>query len=166
MSRREIREQVFKLLFRIEFNKQSEMPEQLELFFGNQEEDVEEVSLDMSGENSEESSEESSKELEKLALAQKEQEEKDKAEITDKYERIISKKAEIDKSIEEKAVGWNLKRMGKVDLTLLRLAVFEIMFDDEIPTSVAINEAVELAKKFGQDESPSFVNGVLAKFAK
>ena len=56
--------------------------------------------------------------------------------------------------------------MGKVDLTLLRLAVFEIMFDDEIPTSVAINEAVELAKKFGQDESPSFVNGVLAKFAK
>ncbi len=158
MSRREIREQVFKLLFRIEFNKQSEMSEQLELFFGNQVDDVEDIPQDTSGESLEE--------LEKLALAQKEQEEKDKAEITDKYERIISKRAEIDKSIEEKAVGWNLKRMGKVDLTLLRLAVFEIMFDDEIPTSVAINEAVELAKKFGQDESPSFVNGVLAKFAK
>ena len=158
MSRREIREQVFKLLFRIEFNKQSEMSEQLELFFGNQVDDVEDIPQDTSGESLEE--------LEKLALAQKEQEEKDKAEITDKYERIISKRAEIDKSIEEKAVGWNLKRMGKVDLTLLRLAVFEIMFDDEIPTSVAINEAVELAKKFGQDESRSFVNGVLAKFAK
>ena len=158
MSRREIREQVFKLLFRIEFNKQSEMSEQLELFFGNQVDDVEDIPQDTSGESLEE--------LEKLALAQKEQEEKDKAEITDKYERIISKRVEIDKSIEEKAVGWNLKRMGKVDLTLLRLAVFEIMFDDEIPTSVAINEAVELAKKFGQDESPSFVNGVLAKFAK
>ena len=55
--------------------------------------------------------------------------------------------------------------MGKVDLTVLRLAVYEIMFDEEIPTGVAINEAVELAKKFGQDTSPSFVNGVLAKFA-
>ena len=157
MSRREIREQVFKLLFRIEFNKQSEMSEQLELFFGNQVDDVEDIPQDTSGESLEE--------LEKLALAQKEQEEKDKAEITDKYERIISKRAEIDKSIEEKAVGWNLKRMGKVDLTLLRLAVFEIMFDDEIPTSVAINEAVELAKAFGQEESPGFINGVLAKFA-
>ena len=55
--------------------------------------------------------------------------------------------------------------MGKVDLTLIRLAVYEIKYDDEIPTGVAINEAVELAKKFGQDNSPAFVNGVLAKFA-
>ena len=55
--------------------------------------------------------------------------------------------------------------MGKVDLTILRLAVYEIMYDEDIPTSVAINEAVELVKKFGQDSSPSFVNGVLAKFA-
>ena len=54
--------------------------------------------------------------------------------------------------------------MGKVDLTILRLAVYEILFDDTIPLGVAINEAVELAKKFGQDSSPSFVNGVLAKF--
>ena len=55
--------------------------------------------------------------------------------------------------------------MGKVDLTILRLAVYEIVYDEEIPTSVAINEAVELAKKFGQDSSPAFINGVLAKFA-
>lgn len=55
--------------------------------------------------------------------------------------------------------------MGKVDLTILRLAVYEIEYDDDIPTGVAINEAVELAKKFGQDSSASFVNGVLAKFA-
>lgn len=54
--------------------------------------------------------------------------------------------------------------MGKVDLTVLRLAVYEILFDEEIPTGVAINEAVELAKKFGQDSSSAFVNGVLAKF--
>ncbi len=71
----------------------------------------------------------------------------------------------IDQSLNEKVQGWDTGRMGKVDLTILRLAVYEIVFDEEIPTSVAINEAVELAKKFGQDSSPAFVNGVLAKFA-
>lgn len=55
--------------------------------------------------------------------------------------------------------------MGKVDLTILRLAVYEIVFDEDVPTGVAINEAVELAKRFGQEESSGFVNGVLAKFA-
>jgi N utilization substance protein B len=55
--------------------------------------------------------------------------------------------------------------MGKVDLTILRLAVYELRFDEDIPSKVAINEAVELAKKFGGDESPGFVNGVLAKLA-
>ncbi len=66
--------------------------------------------------------------------------------------------------LNEKAKGWSTNRMGKVDLTILRLAVFEIKYDEEIPTGVAINEAVELAKKFGQDSSPAFINGVLAKF--
>ena len=56
--------------------------------------------------------------------------------------------------------------MGKVDLTILRLAVYEILFDDHVPAGVAINEAVELAKGYGQDESPAFINGVLAKFVK
>ena len=55
--------------------------------------------------------------------------------------------------------------MAKVELTILRLAVYEIRYDEDIPTSVAINEAVELAKKFGQKESGSFVNGILARFA-
>ena len=56
--------------------------------------------------------------------------------------------------------------MGKVDLTILRLAVYEMKLDEDIPVKVAINEAVELAKKFGGDESPAFVNGVLAKIAR
>ena len=56
--------------------------------------------------------------------------------------------------------------MGKVDVAIIRLAVFEIMFDDSIPVGVSINEAVELAKKYGREESGGFVNGVLAKFAK
>jgi len=62
--------------------------------------------------------------------------------------------------------GWKLNRMGKVDLTILRLAIYEIKFDDTIPTKVAINEAVEIAKLFGGDSSGAFVNGVLAKLAK
>ena len=53
--------------------------------------------------------------------------------------------------------------MGKADLSILRLAVYEMKYDEEIPVNVAINEAVELAKKFGSDDSPAFVNGILAK---
>ena len=55
--------------------------------------------------------------------------------------------------------------MNKVDLTILRLAVYEMKWDDDVPVSVAINEAVGLAKRFGGDESPSFINGVLARIA-
>lgn len=67
--------------------------------------------------------------------------------------------------LDEKAKGWNTARMSKVDLTILRLAVYEMKYDDSVPDRVAINEAVELAKKFGQDASSGFVNGILAKFA-
>jgi len=56
--------------------------------------------------------------------------------------------------------------MGKVDLTIIRLALYEILYDESVPEKVAINEAVELAKKFGGDESPSFVNGILAKLVR
>ena len=56
--------------------------------------------------------------------------------------------------------------MNKIDLTILRLAVYEMKWDDEVPEGVAINEAVELAKRFGGDSSSSFVNGVLGKVAK
>lgn len=133
MSRREIREQIFKILFRIEFNEKEEMPNQLQLFFGEEENSITE---------------------------------REQKEITEKYEKILEKLEDIDKKLDEKADKWSVKRMGKVELTLLRLAVYEMEFDEDIPTSVAINEAVELAKKFGQDESPAFINGVLAKFAK
>ena len=139
MSRREMREQVFKLLFRVEFNDEDAMLEQKELFF---DEDGVAVSEDDS-----------------ITVS-----ENVKAEISDKYEKIAGKLTQIDEMINEKAEGWKTGRMGKVDLTILRLAVYEIVYDDDIPTQVAINEAVELAKKFGRDESGKFVNGVLAKF--
>lgn len=132
MGRRELREQIFKLLFRVEFNEMEDMPEQEKLFF---------------------------EEEENVAS------EKDEQYILKKYGDIVSKLEQIDEMIDKEAQGWETKRMGKVDLTLIRLAVYEIKYDDDIPTGVAINEAVELAKKFGQDNSPAFVNGVLAKFA-
>lgn len=132
MGRREIREQIFKILFRIEFNEMEEMPEQLRLFF-EQEEAIEE---------------------------------KEQKEIEEKYKKIAGKLEIIDGMLKEKADKWSLNRMGKVELTLLRLAVYEMEFDEDIPVSVAINEAVELAKKFGQEESPAFINGVLARFTK
>lgn len=103
----------------------------------------------------------------KLYLEQEEiQSEKDCTYISDKFEKIQEKLSEIDGLINEQTVGWKTERMGKVDLAIIRLAVYEIKYDDSVPVSVAINEAVELAKKFGQDESSSFVNGVLAKFSK
>ncbi len=132
MNRTELREQIFQLLFRVEFNTKEEMSEQEELF-------TTEGDLDFS--------------------------KSDADYIRDKYEKIAEKLDDIDKAINEKATGWDTKRMAKVDLTIIRLAVYEIQYDESVPTGVAINEAVELAKKFGQDGSPAFVNGVLAKFA-
>ena len=82
-----------------------------------------------------------------------------------RVDNIVEHVDEIDGIIEEVAAGWKLSRMGKIDLTILRLATYEICFDDDIPTGVAINEAVELAKKFGEEHSASFINGVLAKIA-
>ncbi|MBQ4417586.1 MAG: transcription antitermination factor NusB, partial [Butyrivibrio sp.] len=67
--------------------------------------------------------------------------------------------------ITERTTGWTTDRMGKAELAILRLAVYELLFDDTVPNAVAINEAVELAKRYGQDESAAFINGVLAKFA-
>jgi N utilization substance protein B len=134
MSRRELREYIFKLIFRVEFNDLEEMPQQEKMFFENFELDEHKIS------------------------------EKDSKYISDKSNKIIEKLGEIDNMINEHTKGWTTERMGKVDVTILRLAVYEIVFDEDVPTGVAINEAVELAKKFGQEESSGFVNGVLAKF--
>lgn len=132
MKRRELREHIFELLFRIEFNGSEEMPDQIRLFFDSLEEFREE----------------------------------DQSYMEEKYARIVEKLPEIDKKIEETAKGWKLSRMGKVDLTILRLAVYEIEYDDDVPVGVAINEAVELSKKFGGDDSPAFINGILGKIGK
>ena len=73
---------------------------------------------------------------------------------------------EIDEIIDQNATDWKRERMAKVDLAIIRLAVYETTFDDNIPEGVAINEAVEIAKEFGGDSSPSFVNGVLGRISR
>ena len=81
--------------------------------------------------------------------------------IIGKCSGIMEKLPEIDEKLSGQLKGWSLSRVGKVELAILRLAAYEIMYDEEIPTGVAINEAVELAKKNGQDDAGPFVNGVL-----
>lgn len=91
--------------------------------------------------------------------------EKDLEYIQSKARKIAEKAGEIDALLNEHTTGWKTARMNKVDLTILRLAVYEIRWDEDVPTGVAINEAVELAKKYSSDEGPAFVNAVLAKLA-
>jgi N utilization substance protein B len=71
----------------------------------------------------------------------------------------------IDNIIENNAKGWKISRMSKVDIAILRLAIYEITFRDDIPCSVTINEAVEMAKKFSSKESGAFINGMLGKIS-
>lgn len=131
MNRREIREQIFKMLFQTEFYEEAQMEEQIRIS------------------------------MEELA----EIDEGKRAYIEQKMRDIYKRREEIDALINEKATGWKTNRMAKVDLALIRLAVYEIRYEEEIPTGVAINEAVELAKIYSSDGAPSFVNGVLAKLA-
>lgn len=131
MTRRALREQVFLMLFRVEFHDAEELNEQIELY----KEQLEECS------------------------------EKDCEYIVNKFKNIVEKLAEIDSAIGEASKGWKVSRMAKVDLALIRLAVYEMKYEEDVPVKVAINEAIELAKQYGTDDSPAFVNGVLAKLA-
>ena len=136
MTRRELRDNVFKMLFRIEFHEAEEMPEQLALF---------EDELD--------------------TLFDGKQGQENREYLTNKCNYIFSHITELDEAINEVSSGWKTSRMSKVDLTIIRLAVYEMRYEEDIPVAVSINEAVELAKKYGTDDSASFVNGILAKLA-
>lgn len=126
MTRRQLRENIFKILFKLEFNSVDEMPEQLQF------------SLDNIGD-------------------------KDAAYITDKTNKIISLISNIDAIIKEVSSGWQLDRIGKAELAILRLAIYEMKYDEDVPFKVAINEAVELSKIYCNEDAKGFVNGVLAK---
>ena len=77
-------------------------------------------------------------------------------------EGVISHKDELDGLIQKYLKGWTMDRISKTDLAILRLAIYEIMYREDIPYKVSVNEAVELAKMFSDDASSSFINGVLA----
>jgi len=78
---------------------------------------------------------------------------------------VVANRAAIDQRIEEKSKNWSISRMARVDLNILRLAVFELFYRPDIPKNVTINEAIEVAKKFGADDSPAFINGILDEIA-
>ena len=136
MRRREQREHIFKLLFMTHFNSQEEMSDQFSFYF------------------------------EGLGLEEPvELDEKDVSYMKEKYENILSHLEDIDEFLNEYSKGWKTTRMNRVDLNALRLAVYELKYDEDVPVGVAITEAVELAKRFGGDTSGSFVNGILGKIA-
>ena len=76
---------------------------------------------------------------------------------------IAEHSAEIDEAIASASIGWSIQRMPRVDLSILRVAVYELLFDKKAPKKVVINEAVRIATKYGGDDSPKFINGVLGK---
>ncbi len=92
--------------------------------------------------------------------------EEEAADLKQRWEMIYSRLDELDADINKVAEGWKTGRMAKVDLSLIRLAYYEMKYDDEVPLKVAINEAVEFAKKYGGEDSPAFVNAILGKLAK
>ena len=142
------------LLFRSEFHSAEDMPEQEELFF--RQEDIEDK--DKAPDIWDEEPEEAVSDL----LS-----EEDRKEVSEKFHSIMALVPELDRQLNEKMTGWNTERIGKVELTILRLALYEIKADDSISSAIAINEAVELAKVYGgEDDSSRFVNGVLGRIAR
>lgn len=83
--------------------------------------------------------------------------------VREKYLSVREKMPEIDKVLNEISHGWKTSRMGRVDLNILRLAAYEICYDERVPEKVAVNEAVEIAKKYGGEETAPFINGLLGK---
>ena len=133
MTRSELRKNIFKIIFRMDFHPKEEMEEQLYMRLAE--------------------------------LLEEGTKEEDIAYIRDKSKAIMDSVEELDAVIAAYSKGWKVERLGKTELAILRVAAYEILKDDDIPKSVAINEAVELAKAYSPDEAPRFINGILAKLA-
>ena len=155
MSRRINRERVFMLLFSADYYDKKSMEEQIDRFFEDEEEEyLEEEVLRI---------EEEGGSVDEITIPAYLTDGRDQ--IREKTLAIVEHIPELDKMLDEKIQGWNTGRIGKTELALLRLALYEMRYDDSISDAVDINEAVELAKKYCQENSGEFVNGVLAKFA-
>ena len=152
MTRRKEREYIFQTIFRIEFNADTEMDEQVDLYMYD-------VAADMGyvTENADDSADDGF-DLEGICG-----EHSDISFIRTVSKDIVSKQEMIDNVIRKYCEGWSVEHMGKAELAILRLAIYEMKYADDVPYGVAINEAVNLAKSYGDDKAPSFINGVLAK---
>ena len=134
MTRHEMRECIFCLLFQNEFYTTEEFDEQMGNFLENFHFPEEHEISD-----------------------------KDEQEVRDKVARMLAFLPDIDEKISVSAKGWKIDRIAKAELAILRLAVYEALYDDAVPVGVAVNEAVELAKQYGDDNGAAFVNGILGK---
>ena len=130
MNKSEMREEIFKLIYRLEVQG-SEDSSQVDTYL----EDIE-------------------------------AEEKDKSKIKEISMSIIEKKSDLESEIEKNLKSdWKINRISRIDLAILKIAIYEIIYQ-KLPYKISINEAVELAKKYGEDSSSSFVNGILASVVK
>lgn len=145
MTRREMREHCFKMLFGVGFYPPEETAGQVQQYFSSPEED--------------DTMEDGTVEI----IHRVEMKEKERAFLTERAEDMAARIPELDERLNEVAQGWKTRRMGRVELTILRQALYEMLYDKEVPEKVAINEAVDLAKKYGGKDSPAFINGILAK---
>ena len=148
MTRRDMREHCFKMLFALDFYPAEETASQAETYFDSPEED--DTAQDGTVE----------------VIHRVEMDGQDRQFLLDRVEHMAAKSPELDGELDEAAYGWKTRRMGRVELTILRQALYEMKYDSEVPEKVAVNEAVNLAKKYGGKDSPAFINGVLAKFVK
>ena len=153
MTRSKLRENIFKIVFRASFFADEEMPEQVQEYIKDIDEGVDKVGAAKS--DSDAATDENDIEAEEA---------RDIAYIKNKSDDILEKKDEIDKLIEGASKGWSIKRIGRAELAILRVAVYEIRFDDDIPFKVAVNEALELSKKYCEPEAGAFINGILSSF--
>ncbi len=145
MTRRELREHCFKMLFGADFYPREEAENQLEQYFLVPE------------------AEDTTPEGAEIIVHQVDMDEESSRYLKERVNAVINLIPELDERINQVAEGWKTRRMGRVELSILRLAVYEMKYDPDIPEKVAINEAVELAKRFGGKDAPAFINGILAK---
>ncbi|MCM1157034.1 MAG: transcription antitermination factor NusB [Bacteroidales bacterium] len=132
MLRSQVREEIFKILFRLPFIADEELEEQIAFA------------------------------MEELEGKSTENQEYIRKKVLAVHEQV----KELDSRIAENCEGWNINRIGKAEITIMRIAVYEMLYEQDVPESVAINEAVELAKLYCDEEAKGFVNAVLGKVAK
>jgi N utilization substance protein B len=161
MKRSELRETIFRLLFMGQFEKSGEgKKEQIGDYLDEMRSGLIEVPYAKLAEE-EETREESPAFVSAIDVSGEDEEY-----IRTKLAKITEALPEIDEQINKASRGWKTSRMPKVDLSIIRLAVYEMIHDEDVPTGVAINEAVEIAKYYGGEESATFINGILGQIAR